>query len=125
VTGHAGLADSALAMGAHGCVATYANVVPAVYSSIYRAARDGDWAAARAHQDYAVRAERLVNAWGPGSVFGSFLGATKTALREMGVLSSAVVGRPYPDPTESQVARVREAMASLGLSHVSPATLAK
>ena len=113
------LGDIALMMGAAGCVPTLGNLVPATYAALYRSAIAGDWRAVRAYQDDAVRVERLIDAWGPGSVFGVFLGAVKTALYLMGIISSSNPGRPYPGPTAEQVSGIKSAMARLGLEETS------
>jgi 4-hydroxy-tetrahydrodipicolinate synthase len=103
VTGHTYLADAAFMMGAAGCVPVLANLIPATYANIRRAAELGDWESARKFQDEAVVLDRIVRHWEPRvSVFGNFFGAAKTVLRLLGVIDCANPGHPYPLPTVEQ-----------------------
>jgi 4-hydroxy-tetrahydrodipicolinate synthase len=116
VTGHTYLADAAFMMGADGCVPVLGNLVPATYANIRKAAARKDWVSARAFQDEAVVLDRIIRTWNPGgSVFGNFFGAAKTVLQMLGVIECTNPGRPYPRPTAQQEARVRAALASLGM----------
>ena len=123
LTGHAFLADAAVMMGAHGCVPTWGNVIPATFAQVYERARAGDWIAASALQSDAVRAADLLDAWGPDSVFGTFLGAAKTALYLLGILGSPTSGAPYSEATPEQTERVRKAMSELAVLASQPTGL--
>ena len=121
LTGHTMLLDAAMLMGAKGCVATMANLLPSTYVAVYDAALAGDWASARSHQDAAVPLTHVVDAWGAGSVVGNFVGAVKIALCQMGIIDSPTPGRPYPNATPAQVERIRAAATAVGLREAAPA----
>jgi 4-hydroxy-tetrahydrodipicolinate synthase len=113
LTGHAFLADAAVLMGAHGCVPTYGNLLPATYAKLYECARNGDWQQASSLQNEAVQAARLLDAWGDDSIFGAFLGSSKTLLHIQGIISSPVSGAPYARATQSQTDRIRAVLNDL------------
>jgi 4-hydroxy-tetrahydrodipicolinate synthase len=116
-TGSELLVDVALFMGASGAVPGLANVDPAGYVRLYRAACAGDWEEARAEQERLFRLFSIVRAAEPGRMsFGSSaLGAFKTALMLRGVIAGNVVGRPQIRLNEEEVERVRCGLGAAGL----------
>jgi 4-hydroxy-tetrahydrodipicolinate synthase len=116
VTGIQFLADCALLMGARGCIPPLGNVVPQWFVEVYDSAKRGDWSHAAEVQNRIAAFNVVVREWAPGaSVFGAFFGMAMVALNLLGVLDEAVVVDPYPAPTASQAAIVREHLHSFGL----------
>jgi 4-hydroxy-tetrahydrodipicolinate synthase len=111
------LVDVAVFMGASGAVPGLANVDPAGYVRLYRAAGKGDWEGARIEQERLFRLFSIVRAAEPGRMsFGSSaLGAFKTALMLRGVIEGNVVGRPQIRLNEEEVERVRIGLRTAGL----------
>ena len=117
VTGHTYQVDAAMLAGAHGAVPVMANLIPGIYARIYKAAVAQDWVAAAELQVEALRYEALVQTWDPGgAVFGVFFGATKTALKELGIIDHARAGAPYPGATDEQRDRIRGILEDLGVT---------
>jgi 4-hydroxy-tetrahydrodipicolinate synthase len=116
-TGSELLVDVAVFIGASGSVPGLANVDPAGYARLYRAARAGDWQAARTEQERLFRLFSIVRAATPGRMsFGSAaLGAFKTALLLRGVIATNVVGRPQLRLNNEEVGRVRQGLIEAGL----------
>ncbi len=116
-TGSELLVDTAIFMGASGSVPGLGNVDPEGYARLYRAARAGDWQAARSEQERLFRLFSIVYAATPGRMsFGSAaLGAFKTALRLRGVIATNVVGRPQLRLNDEEVDRVRQRLVEAGL----------
>ncbi|GAA2335932.1 dihydrodipicolinate synthase family protein [Dactylosporangium salmoneum] len=108
--------DSALWMGADGVVPGLGNVDPHGYARLYRAARDGDWVAARREQERLVRLFDLVavgrSRMGHGS---SALGAFKAALYLLGVIAHPTTAVPQIPLDESEIAAVGTYLAAADL----------
>jgi len=116
VTGIQFLADSALLMGARGCIPPLGNVVPQWFVEVYDSARRGDWSHAAEAQNRIAAFNAVVRNWAPGaSVFGAFFGMAMVALNLLNVLEDVVVADPYPAPTASQKAAVLENLRAFGL----------
>lgn len=93
-TGHEVVVDGALLGGADGVVPGLANVDPAGYVRLYEAARDGRWEDARVEQDRLARLFAIVNA-APGlGGEAAGLGAFKTSLALLGVITSNAMATP-------------------------------
>jgi 4-hydroxy-tetrahydrodipicolinate synthase len=116
-TGSELLVDVAMFIGASGSVPGLANVDPAGYARLYRAARAGDWQAARTEQERLFRLFSIVRAATPGRMsFGSAaVGAFKTALLLRGVIATNVVGRPQIRLNDEEVERVRQILITADL----------
>lgn len=97
-----------LGLGGHGVISVASNQVPATMVELCRAAREGDWGTARAIHERTLDLFR-VNFISPNPV------PVKAALAELGLISDVL--RPPLLPLEDgQRARVREALAAVGLT---------
>ncbi|HEX2910535.1 MAG TPA: dihydrodipicolinate synthase family protein [Chloroflexia bacterium] len=116
-TGSELLVDALLFTGADGCVPGLGNVDPHGYVRLYRAARAGNWEAARQEQERLYRLFSIIRAGTPGRMgfTASALGGFKTALMLRGVISTNVMGRPMTRYNPAEVARVRALLAEAGL----------
>ncbi len=116
-TGSELLVDTALQMGASGAVPGLANVDPAGYIRLYRAAQAGDWQTARREQERLFRLFSLVSVGTPGRMGtgSSAMGGFKTALLLRGVISTNVVGRPMIQLDDEELERVRRALVGADL----------
>ncbi len=106
LTGSEVTVDAALAMGAHGAVPGLANVDPAGYVRLWDAAQRGDGLACRLEQErLCALSEMTFVASGRVSPIAAAVGSFKTALREMGVISTNAVARPQ-QPLNTEEARL-------------------
>ncbi|HEY2672028.1 MAG TPA: dihydrodipicolinate synthase family protein [Rugosimonospora sp.] len=108
--------DAALWMGADGVVPGLGNVDPHGYVRLYRAARRGDWVAAREEQERLFRLFDLVNTG--GSRMGrssSALGAFKAALHLRGIIAYPTTALPQIPLDAEEVARVGKHLADAAL----------
>lgn len=114
-TGHEAVVDGAYLSGAHGAVPGLGNVDPAGYVRLHRAAMAGDLEAMRREQDRLAALFEIVRQpidhVGPAAGVGSF----KTALRELGVISTNVMSEPMSPVTGDAVGRIREILHASGL----------
>ena len=114
LTGNEHMMDAALLMGADGCIASTANVIPEVYASLYRAALAGDWAEAGRLQNRATAINSYVKCGDPRGTFVSrFFSGTKTALKVRGVIDHAVTGDPLMPATPDEEEAVRAVLERL------------
>jgi 4-hydroxy-tetrahydrodipicolinate synthase len=107
LTGSELTVDSALWMGANGVVPGLGNVDPHGYARLFRAARDGDWGAARTEQERLLRLFDLVTVGGTrmgGS--SSALGAFKAALFLRGIIAHPTTAPPQIALSQEEIARV-------------------
>jgi 4-hydroxy-tetrahydrodipicolinate synthase len=92
------------------------NVDPHGYARLYRAARDGDWPAARTEQERLVRLFDLITVgrsrMGHGS---SALGAFKAALYLRGVIAHPTTAVPQIPLDETEIAAVGKYLAAADL----------
>lgn len=113
LTGSETAIDAALLMGFGGTVAGLGNVWPERHAALVRAARDGDWAAARARQEDLTRLTALYD--GPRGTAGgtaTALGALKEALVRRGVIASATLTAPFGAPGPELRDHVRTVLAA-------------
>lgn len=116
MTGSEIVVDSALHMGAHGVVPGLANVDPAGYVRLWNHAQRGDWEAARKEQERLCRLFEIV--WvAAGRVSGGAtgVGGFKTAMRNLGIISTNVMARPRAPLNDSEARKVDEILRSVGL----------
>lgn len=115
LTGHEVVVDGAYLAGAHGSVPGLGNVDPAGYVRMDRAARAGDWETVRAEQDRLAAIFEIVfqpvGKTGPAAGVGAF----KTALRELGVLSTNVMSTPMSPIEGEAVDAIRAILREAGL----------
>lgn len=107
-TGSELMVDTALLLGAHGCVPGLGNVDPAAYVALYDAARREDWRAARYLQERLIRLFAVALQGTPRTSAGaSGVGGFKTALRVMNLITHHHMHRPNLPLNEQEVAQVR------------------
>ncbi|GAA2112130.1 dihydrodipicolinate synthase family protein [Microlunatus panaciterrae] len=107
-TGHEVVVDGALLIGADGVVPGLGNVDPAGYVRIFQAAADGDWPAAREEQDRLARLFEILRTAPDVSRGAGGIGAFKTALQHLGVITSARMSEPVISFDQAAAARVRQ-----------------
>jgi len=115
-TGAELVVDSALAMGAHGVVPGLGNVDPAGYVRLWNAFKRGDLAKARREQErLCILSEINGVAIGRVGLSSALSGATKTALRERGIIATNMVARPQQVLNDNEAAQIRKILADVGL----------
>ncbi len=114
-TGHEIVVDGALLAGADGIVPGLGNVDPRSFVRLFEAAQAGDWAEARAVQNHiAALFEIVFQAQGvSGEAAG--LGAFKSALQILGVISSNRMAHPVPSLDVETISRIRSIVEDSGL----------
>ncbi|WP_396933495.1 dihydrodipicolinate synthase family protein [Mycolicibacterium sp.] len=122
LTGHEFVVDGAYLSGAHGSVPGLANVDPDGYVRLHRAFLDRDWATVRGEQDRLAKLMEIclsakgITGWGAG------VGAFKTALMLLGVITTNQVPEPFDALTGADVEAVRTILAAVGPRALDPAT---
>ncbi|WP_394215157.1 dihydrodipicolinate synthase family protein [Brachybacterium vulturis] len=115
LTGHEVVVDGAYLAGADGSVPGLGNVDPAGYVRMHRAAQSGDWEQLRAEQDRLAQLFEIVfqptDKVGPAAGVGAF----KTALRELGIISTNTMARPMSPIEGETVDRIRAILGQTGL----------
>ena len=115
LTGHEVVVDGAYLAGADGSVPGLGNVDPAGYVRMHEAARAGDWVRVRSEQDRLAALFEIVfqpvGKTGPAAGVGAF----KTALRELGVLSTNEMSTPMTPIEGEAVDRIRTILEQTGL----------
>ncbi|MBP2562192.1 4-hydroxy-tetrahydrodipicolinate synthase [Neorhizobium galegae] len=115
-TGSELVVDGALSMGAHGVVPGLGNIDPAGYVRLWNAVQRGDLAGARREQErLCVLFDITGVAMGRIGLSAALSGATKTALRERGVISTNMVARPQQLLNSDETQKVRQILAEVGL----------
>lgn len=115
-TGHEVVCDGAMLSGAAGLVPGLGNVDPAGYKRLYDAALAGDWETAKAEQDRLVKLFDIVYVQTPTVSGGAGgLGAFKTALQLLGVISSNTMSEPMETLNAAETERIRGILAEAGL----------
>jgi 4-hydroxy-tetrahydrodipicolinate synthase len=115
LTGHEVVVDGAYLAGADGSVPGLGNVDPAGYVRMHRAARAGEWEQVRREQDRLAALFEIVfqptDKVGPAAGVGAF----KTALRELGVISTNAMTVPMSPLEGDAVGRIRTILEQTGL----------
>lgn len=115
LTGHEVVVDGAYLAGADGSVPGLGNVDPAGYVRMHEAAQAGDWERVRSEQDRLAALFEIVfqpvGKTGPAAGVGAF----KTALRELGVLSTNEMSTPMTPIEGMAVDRIRTILEQTGL----------
>lgn len=118
LTGHEVVVDGSYLAGAHGSVPGLGNVDPEGYVRMDRAARAGDWAAVQQEQDRLAALFEIVfvpsDRVGPAAGIGAF----KTALRHLGVISTNAMARPMVPLDEDHARRIAQICEAVGLAPV-------
>lgn len=117
LTGHEVIVDAMLLCGADGSVPGLGNVDPHGYRRLHDAASRGDWTVARAEQDRLARLFDIVAVADPADASGTAagLGAFKTALMLLGVITSNTVSPPMRPLTDSETDRITAILEQAGL----------
>ena len=117
LTGSDSFADMALLGLADGMIAGMANVDPAGFVRLYAAASSGRWEDARAEQDRLFLLRDIVLAGLPrlGS-FSATIGSFKTALVQLGVISSDSLQPPLCQLNDCERRQVHDVLMARGLS---------
>jgi 4-hydroxy-tetrahydrodipicolinate synthase len=106
-TGSELMVDTALQVGAHGCVPGLGNVDPAGYVALYDAARAGDWTAARSIQERLIRLFAVALQGTPRTSGGaSGVGGFKTAMTLLGLIPHHHMHRPNLPLNAEETGRV-------------------
>ncbi|MET3143115.1 UNVERIFIED_ORG: 4-hydroxy-tetrahydrodipicolinate synthase [Arthrobacter sp. UYEF2] len=116
-TGHEVVVDGALLGGAQGVVPGLGNVDPAGYRRLFDAAQAGDWAQAAAEQDRLADVFEIVYTPKAGRMSGNAagLGAFKTALQLMGIITTNVMSAPMLSLDEAETKAIRVILERNGL----------
>lgn len=114
-TGHEMVNDAVVLMGCDGMVPGFANVDPVSYRRLWDAATSGDWTTAvQVQEQINAEFEIVFKPVGRGGD-ATGLGAFKTAMHLLGLISTPRQPRPLPDMPEADVAAVREVLVGTGL----------
>lgn len=114
-TGHEIVADGALLAGADGIVPGLGNVDPHSYVRLFAAARAGEWEQVRTIQNQIARLFEIVFQADGVSGEAAGLGAFKSALQVLGVISSNRMAHPVPSLSPETVSRIRTVVEDSGL----------
>lgn len=115
LTGHEVVVDGMALAGADGAVPGLANVDPAGYVRLWRAARSGDWDAARAEQERLNALFAIVFAAAGGSIDRAGVGAFKAALVALGIIDQPAMAAPVASLDAPAAERVRQVLRGLDL----------
>ena len=115
LSGHEVVLDGIFLLGADGGVPGLANVDPAGYVRLWRAAQAGDWAAARAEQDRLARLFEIAFVPQGRSGDAGGIGAFKAAMALLGIIDSATMPAPLEGLSADDVAAIRGILAKVGL----------
>lgn len=115
LTGHEIKCDEMFIAGADGAVPGLANVDPAGYVRMWRAAHLEDWDTVRAEQERLKRLFEIVFAPRDRSIDTSGIGAFKAALSSLGVIDSPAMPEPLADLDEDEIAHIDTILRNEGL----------
>ena len=116
MTGSEIVVDNVISMGAHGVVPGLANVDPHGYVRLWTLAKAGDWVAARREQERLCRLFEMVWVALPRTSAGSAgVGAFKTAMRQLGIISTNTMARPQRSLNADETRRIDAILKSTGL----------
>jgi 4-hydroxy-tetrahydrodipicolinate synthase len=106
--GNEPLVETALFLGAHGAVPSLANVEPAGFVGIYRAAQRGDWATVKREQTRLNRLRDITTIPDLTRIggFAALVGSMKSVLVDEGVIASSVGATPFLPLTDDERTRV-------------------
>ena len=114
-TGHEVVVDGALLLGADGVVPGLGNVDPKRYVDLFAAAKAGDWDTVRRIQDELAELFEIVFQASGVSGEAAGLGAFKTALVHLDVISTNLMSPPVPALTGETVTRIEAIVDRAGL----------
>ena len=114
LTGHEFVVDGAYLAGADGCVPGLGNVDPTGYVALHRACTSGDWEQARTLQDRLARLMEICLSPTGTAGWGAGVGAFKTALMLLGVITSNQLPEPFEGLAGDDVEAVRAILDRVG-----------
>ena len=115
LSGHEVMLDGMFLLGADGGVPGLANVDPAGYVRLWRAAQARDWEAARAEQDRITRLFEIAFVPQGRSGDAGGIGAFKAALALLGVIDSDAMPAPLERLADADIVRIGEFLDEVGL----------
>ncbi len=116
LTGMEFLVDTAIHMGAHGCVPGIGNVVPKEYVELYEAAIKGDYHTARSLQEKLIDLFNICYQGSPDlSPSASALSGFKSALRWLGIFKTAKMAPPLGTLSPEAEYKVLAILQKLGV----------
>lgn len=115
LTGHEVVVDGAYLSGADGAVPGLANVSPEPFVEQWRAAQADDWDTVRLLQDELADLMRIVAVTSGVSGYGAGVGAFKTALQLMGVISTNTMTEPVAALEGENVRAIAAVLEEAGL----------
>nr|NLI49938.1 dihydrodipicolinate synthase family protein [Propionibacterium sp.] len=115
LSGHEVVLDGIFLLGADGGVPGLANVDPAGYVRLWRAAQAGDWVAARAEQDRLARLFEIAFVPKGRSGDAGGIGAFKAAVALLGVIDAPAMPAPLQGLTDAETAAIRTILVEVGL----------
>lgn len=116
MTGSEIVVDNVLGMGAHGVVPGLANVDPHGYVKLWNLFQAGDYEAARQEQERLCRLFEIVWLAQPRTSAGSAgVGAFKTAMRQLGIISTNVMARPQRSLNAEETTKIDAILRATGL----------
>lgn len=108
------LIDAAVSIGAHGSIPGVANVAARAAVEAYEAAINGDRETATQAQELVMAVTGLTKGVRSAGTAAN-LGAMKSALKAMGIISHSTLSAPLHSPTPEEESRVAELVDELGL----------
>ena len=115
LTGHEVICDAMALLGADGAVPGLANVDPAGYVRLWRAAQSVDWIATAAEQARLERLFRIVEVPIGRSADSGGIGAFKAALELLGVIESGAMPAPLRGLDQAEKTAVAALLVEAGL----------
>jgi 4-hydroxy-tetrahydrodipicolinate synthase len=116
MTGSEIMVDTVLGMGAHGVVPGIANVDPHGYVRLWNLMQEGKHAEARAEQERLLKLFEMVwVALGRTSAGSAGVGAFKTAMKSLGIISHNTMARPSRSLNDEETAKVEQILRDTGL----------
>ncbi|MCV3240700.1 dihydrodipicolinate synthase family protein [Mesorhizobium sp. ZC-5] len=116
MTGSEIMVDTALSMGAHGVVPGIANVDPHGYVRLWNLVQAGKHEEARKEQERLLKLFEIV--WislGRTSAGSAGVGAFKTAMRSLGIITNNTMARPQRSLNQEETAKVDAILRDVGL----------
>ncbi|QIK72346.1 dihydrodipicolinate synthase family protein [Propioniciclava coleopterorum] len=115
-TGHEVMVDGMALLGADGAVPGLANVDPAGYARLWRAASEGDWTAARAEQDRLARLFEIAFVPQGRSGDAAGIGAFKAAAAALGIIDTPTMPAPMRGLTDAETEQIVAILDEVGLT---------
>ncbi len=115
LTGHEVVVDGAYLAGAHGCVPGLGNIDPAGYVRMWDAYQAGDWEQVRTEQDRLAQLMEITAVVRSAVGFGAGVGAFKTALQLLGIITTNTMPEPVAALKGADVDAIAEVLRKCGL----------